>query len=1009
MRKAKTKDGFTIVELVIVVAVIGILTAVLVPTFVNLSKKAQETSDKSFAKTANTALVMGNRVHTTMAEAVADVKEYGDIVIDDFKSAAGDYLVWDSVADRFAVVGATGVSDVKFAEGDALKATSNAQLFHAFDSFDFENDTQTFSIYASKNWDFSHIAIGTDSYPLTVGFDVGINDQFTTGVYKRASTADAQDVIINTGDCTAMNLTVDSPNDTLHHYGVADKVTITAIAPSSYHEFGTVDKPITLASGHVVLESGSDVTVTVTGATATATKVAGAAASIEYENRTPDSISSYRLPSFVMDYLSRTDSAKLDSVLDIQTTPEPNRSSYYRNDDAAKGTAGGADIYKVGKLNTFAFPLYAISINATTLEETVYKNPTGSAPTIALVSGSGAATDVTWNAGVLDPTQATVGDVFSITIGTASLQFKIIDGYNVTDVMGLSLFSNISSIYEGETYLGRYDAWAEKKAAYFGENFADLHPAALAIHGDIKIKDSDLPADQFWSVAEVDQYLHDNPTILKEYTAARNAGRNTLGLEELTEEEVKRTLYLSHKDDEGVFQRATGRYVWKPGVGNYGATEANEGYGDLGDGWNPNFTIEGNYNIIDSSDLKQVAFFGVKPQHGGTSAAPVTISVEPIPDLSPEQYKFLEGSNASLFAMNAVGGYIKNTHLPVRGDGGEVHFNNMTVIGNGARANDTRYQGGFMAFKVDCTDAYFERVNISKAMISFMSKIGWYKQNCHSTSLNVDRVKSFDSYSDMFFIHGTENNIVTNSCAKNAGGPLIFIDEKNRYIQAYEAAGQGDHCGFVSVETPSLEAENVYFENYVSGNEPFFVTKPPAFISGLMNQVKGNAKDWVADFNGKNYYRKLSDGNSYINLIGTTMDAGGLNKSLEETDMPTAVSKGYYVAPLAAKITINNDAAEEVSDKDGLMDMASSILTEYANALVSAEKGQGFVYFNANGNHAMSLDLQEADGCYHGATLGTSGFEAADSGIVSNDYLGGYILVSTAIPGLRVGVMMGMK
>ena len=36
------KKGFTVVELVIVIAVIGILSAILIPTFVGLSQKAQD-------------------------------------------------------------------------------------------------------------------------------------------------------------------------------------------------------------------------------------------------------------------------------------------------------------------------------------------------------------------------------------------------------------------------------------------------------------------------------------------------------------------------------------------------------------------------------------------------------------------------------------------------------------------------------------------------------------------------------------------------------------------------------------------------------------------------------------------------------------------------------------------------------------------------------------------------------------------------------------------------------
>lgn len=43
----KAKKGFTIVELVIVIAVIGILSAILIPTFANLTTQAQQTALKS--------------------------------------------------------------------------------------------------------------------------------------------------------------------------------------------------------------------------------------------------------------------------------------------------------------------------------------------------------------------------------------------------------------------------------------------------------------------------------------------------------------------------------------------------------------------------------------------------------------------------------------------------------------------------------------------------------------------------------------------------------------------------------------------------------------------------------------------------------------------------------------------------------------------------------------------------------------------------------------------------
>lgn len=57
--KKTNKKGFTLVELVIVIAVIAILAAVLIPTFANLIKKANEAVDISACKNINTVLAAG--------------------------------------------------------------------------------------------------------------------------------------------------------------------------------------------------------------------------------------------------------------------------------------------------------------------------------------------------------------------------------------------------------------------------------------------------------------------------------------------------------------------------------------------------------------------------------------------------------------------------------------------------------------------------------------------------------------------------------------------------------------------------------------------------------------------------------------------------------------------------------------------------------------------------------------------------------------------------------------
>ena len=56
-KKIKARKGFTIVELVIVIGVIGVLAGVLIPTFVNVQEKAQEAALKSNLANAYSAYV----------------------------------------------------------------------------------------------------------------------------------------------------------------------------------------------------------------------------------------------------------------------------------------------------------------------------------------------------------------------------------------------------------------------------------------------------------------------------------------------------------------------------------------------------------------------------------------------------------------------------------------------------------------------------------------------------------------------------------------------------------------------------------------------------------------------------------------------------------------------------------------------------------------------------------------------------------------------------------------
>ncbi len=56
MNMMKSKKGFTIIELVIVIAVIAVLAAVLIPTFASIIKKANRSADEQAVRQMNTAL-----------------------------------------------------------------------------------------------------------------------------------------------------------------------------------------------------------------------------------------------------------------------------------------------------------------------------------------------------------------------------------------------------------------------------------------------------------------------------------------------------------------------------------------------------------------------------------------------------------------------------------------------------------------------------------------------------------------------------------------------------------------------------------------------------------------------------------------------------------------------------------------------------------------------------------------------------------------------------------------
>ena len=103
------KKGFTIVELVIVIAVIAILAAVLIPTFTSVTEKAKESAALQQARNAQTAITVSDN---------ADPNDTDDI--------GANYII-EVNGYKFKVVnGQLGVNPVSSTDGYTLMADTTA-------------------------------------------------------------------------------------------------------------------------------------------------------------------------------------------------------------------------------------------------------------------------------------------------------------------------------------------------------------------------------------------------------------------------------------------------------------------------------------------------------------------------------------------------------------------------------------------------------------------------------------------------------------------------------------------------------------------------------------------------------------------------------------------------------------------------------------------------------------------------------------------------------------------
>ena len=234
--KLRKKKGFTIIELVIVIAVIGILTAVLVPTFINLTAKANEAADDSLVKNLNTALKMeeqtpGKKKNETLQDAVDDLEEEG-YILENIISKSGQDLLWDQPKNEFVLN-----KENKYQGKDYWQIVKEVPAYA----------NQKYSYYAGKNFN-------TEVPELKYGFDAGKNDDIEELVFKGdGSSSQVVSIRTNGGTLQVGTNATEVAEGKIVHFGTLDNAIIYTTS-NSFHTHGKIAN-MELYAGKAVAEN----------------------------------------------------------------------------------------------------------------------------------------------------------------------------------------------------------------------------------------------------------------------------------------------------------------------------------------------------------------------------------------------------------------------------------------------------------------------------------------------------------------------------------------------------------------------------------------------------------------------------------------------------------------------------------------------------------------------------------------------------------------------------------
>lgn len=249
------KSGFTIVELVVVIAVISILSAIIIPTFTGLISKAKLNENKSFVRSLNEVLAVKTTGNSKNLPVETAVKYISESEIDENNLAENEEnldILYDENQGQFVLLEKSKNTNKSYFTGTNFNNYTSAseREFWKFYNKNSLKNGENYAIFIVGNDKIAEIEVyGTD-------FNAGINSNISKiSFFGGTKNTSKKPMKITTNGGT---LFVSGNNDAIEHYGVADNIEIKSVAQNSYYENGEADT-IEISKGHLVLNENSNV------------------------------------------------------------------------------------------------------------------------------------------------------------------------------------------------------------------------------------------------------------------------------------------------------------------------------------------------------------------------------------------------------------------------------------------------------------------------------------------------------------------------------------------------------------------------------------------------------------------------------------------------------------------------------------------------------------------------------------------------------------------------------